>query len=772
MDDDDAPSAPRPPLVGVPSDPGVLSLSLDVDIHKFNDSYQVELRHEDPSNQAELAPLRGEASFDPDGLREFEIDSKAYGKELARQLFGEDKQLVQRFIDIETAARLKGARLSLSLRIDDSAKELHALRWELLAHPTTEECLTTSETLLMSRFIASSDWRAVQLGAKQNLSALIVVSAPAPAKLERMKLAPVDFVAEKRTIERILDENGVAVSVIGGPACPVTLEALVKNLRGVDIVYLVSHGTFSRKDQSAALILQDDEGEAKVVRVEELTRRIRELERPPRLVVVASCQSAGDGEPLVQGATLAMRLAEAGVPAVLAMQGLISMETVEKMMPTFFHELLHDGQIDRALAVARGEVRDQHDAWMPALFMRINDGRLWSDAPASEIPQPIELRQPSGATVVETPGMVALAPPARAWWPLVGGASALLGSAVLTMAFLLGSLWDRSNAAAQTTATGGHALSGDIASGVGTMVPPRPVVASTTEATAESEFTLSKGGRSGRPWTSTFTGMVFIGLKPAVFEMGCPNDDPNYVDGDQVHVVKLTQEFLIGETEVTQRQWKKVMGVNPSQCEFGCGDDLPVQHITWCEALLFLNKLSEADELSPVYTIPPNCEEGAEVKWDTTLDGYRLPTEAEWEYAARAGTKTAYGFDSSASSICSFANLKDQSGSKEIDGHDFVPCDDEYVYAAPVRSFPANPWGLYDVHGNVWEWVWDRHASYPEGPVVDPTGPATGDHSSRGGSWYNTPAKIRSAQRHWDLPGFKLNRIGLRVVRGRGPSPL
>jgi formylglycine-generating enzyme required for sulfatase activity len=480
---------------------------------------------------------------------------------------------------------------------------------------------------------------------------------------------------------------------------------------------------------------------------------------------LASCQSAGDGEALQlgQGSTLATRLAEAGVPAVVAMQGLISMATIEEMMPTFFRELLRDGRIDRALAVARGEVRDHHDGWMPALFMRINDGRLWSDPPANESPERVEVRQPSGATSLETSGAV---PAAQPRWPLVVGVLALVVSLILTLAVLVSSIWGRPTQEPTRVADPGPTQAG---------TPTAPVTAPTTPPTspptADLDFALVEGGPSGRPWTSTSTGMRFIALEPAVFQMGSPADEPGHVAGEQRHVVKLSQGFFIGATEVTGGQWRKLMGSNPSLCEFGCDDDQPVQNITWCDALRFLNELSKADRLPLVYTIPASCEQGGEVKWDTTVDGYRLPTEAEWEYAARAGSTTAHSFDPGAGSICSFANLGDRSASKSLTGHDFATCDDKYEFTAPVKSFPPNTWGLYDVHGNVWEWVWDRHGPYPKDPVVDPIGPSTGsDRNLRGGSFINELDDIRSAERHWEPPNFTLNRIGLRVVRGRGPS--
>jgi WD40 repeat protein len=341
-----------------------------------------------------VAPLRGPANFDLDELLAAEAVAADYGRTLTRQLFS-DPRLAQRFRLIETAAQMRGVALRMSVRIDPSAAELQALRWELLAHPESGERLTTSETVLLSRFMVSHDWRPIQLRAKADLRALVVVSAPEPGKLARLNLAPVDFVVEVRNARRGL--AGIAIDVLGGPAYPVTVDAMLDALRpGVDILYLVSHGMFGRTSGQAGLVLQDEFGEAQIVKAEEFTRRVAELEHLPRLVVLASCQSAGDGQQLGAGerttvqATLAALLADAGVPAVLAMQGHITMATVEAMMPTLFKELLRDGRIDRALAVARGKVRARHDSWMPALFTRLSDGRLWLDKQARTVERAVD----------------------------------------------------------------------------------------------------------------------------------------------------------------------------------------------------------------------------------------------------------------------------------------------------------------------------------------------------------------------------------------------
>jgi len=142
----------------------------------------------------------------------------------------------------------------------------------------------------------------------------------------------------------------------------------------VDILYLAAHGTVANGEPR--IWLEDDDGKAAITSADELTVRIRELQQQPRLIVLASCQSAGKGAGEALQA-IGPQLAQAGVPAVIAMQGNISMDSVKKIMPVFFTELQKDGQIDRALAVARGSIRDAQDYWMPVLFMRLRSGKIW-----------------------------------------------------------------------------------------------------------------------------------------------------------------------------------------------------------------------------------------------------------------------------------------------------------------------------------------------------------------------------------------------------------
>ena len=156
--------------------------TLSISLHRFADSYQVELSHSDPASQAQVAPLRGGAALDPAALLGLQGNPASYGRTLAEQLFS-DRDVKQRFVQVETAAQASGASLRLSLVIDPSAQELQALRWELLRHPETDAALATSEAVLLSRFMVFRDWWPVKLRARAELTALIAVSAPPVATL-------------------------------------------------------------------------------------------------------------------------------------------------------------------------------------------------------------------------------------------------------------------------------------------------------------------------------------------------------------------------------------------------------------------------------------------------------------------------------------------------------------------------------------------------------------------------------------------------------------
>ncbi len=343
--------------------------------------YQVELRFNDPNTQAERSPARGECRINFEELLLCQRDRQLYGRTLAGRLF-ESEPIRSEYRQIKAAVEATDMFLRILLRVGGTAPRLHFLRWELLTDPDTAAPLATSERVLFSRFLASGNWRPIRLRAKQRLKALIAVAAP--SNLEDYRLAPIDAAAE---VERIRGSAaGIQMTVVGLEE-PLTLAALMTALRaGVDLLYLVAHGTLSRLNEPV-LFLQDAAGRAAPVPGQEFAARVSELTEAPRMALLISCESgaredapAPGDEPMAAQAALAPRLAEAGVPAVLSMQGKISMETVKLAMPVFFRELLRDGQIDRALAVTRRAVLERRDHWMLALFLRLKSGRIWYEA--------------------------------------------------------------------------------------------------------------------------------------------------------------------------------------------------------------------------------------------------------------------------------------------------------------------------------------------------------------------------------------------------------
>jgi formylglycine-generating enzyme required for sulfatase activity len=233
-----------------------------------------------------------------------------------------------------------------------------------------------------------------------------------------------------------------------------------------------------------------------------------------------------------------------------------------------------------------------------------------------------------------------------------------------------------------------------------------------------------------------------VRINGGTFAMGSPGSEPERNDSELQHRVTVSS-FYLGRYEVTQREWWEVMGYNPS--EFG-GDDLPVEKVSWYEAVEYCNARSWNEGLTPAYTI-----NGEHVTWNRNANGYRLPTEAEWEYACRAGTTTPYY---TGNSVSGAGWHKGNSGGK----------------THPVGQRQPNAWGLYDMHGNVDEWCWDWGGEYPRGAQTDPTGTGTGPHRViRGGSWWTPESFLRSAWRWFRGSGAdpmaQSGFIGFRVAR-------
>lgn len=353
---------------------------LEIGLHRLDGvSWRAELRYSQAKSDVEQfddRPLT--VALDPEALARLVDDPVAYGRALGRALIGDE--LGSGYREASAVAMARGATLRVRLRIGPDADELHQLRWETLRDPRDGSPLLTDENVVFSRYLTSMDWRDARIRPKSELHALVLAAGGSDVDqygVDRL-LAPVDVPQEVERARAGLQP--LVPRVLAGSDA--TEERLYAELRdGCDILYLVCH-SYLVPGGDAVLLLEDGQGKVAPVRGSALLERIRDLQRLPRLVVLASCQSAGDPHRRRSDdrgvlSALGPRLAQAGVPAVLAMQGNVTMATMADFMPVFFRELQRDGQIDRAVAAARAAVSDHDDWWVPVLFMRLRSGRFW-----------------------------------------------------------------------------------------------------------------------------------------------------------------------------------------------------------------------------------------------------------------------------------------------------------------------------------------------------------------------------------------------------------
>jgi hypothetical protein len=380
---------------------------LEIGLHRHDEVwYRVEPRLLLPDEDAERHPPAAAeilVQFDLDQLGTKAAYDDAYGRLLTDSLFG-PKELKTFFAQARAQlAQDPPVPLRLRLYVGSSAPELHNLRWETLRDPQRPDVLLAlDENVLLSRYLSSSHWRSVRVQARTDLKALVVVANP--DDLAEYDLAEVDVPRELDLAREGLGESPIdALCRCDDPRCddlkvnvlgrPTLLEILDRLRSGYDILYLVAHGKLH--NQVPLVWLEGEAGEADVVKPDGpdgLVTQMALLTQLPRLVVLASCQSAGmavewaskDGGAL---AALGPQLAEAGVPAVVAMQGDVTMDTVKRFTPRFFEVLQEGGQIDGAMAVARRSVRGagRDDWWVPVLFLRLKSGRLFD----ASVPLPV-----------------------------------------------------------------------------------------------------------------------------------------------------------------------------------------------------------------------------------------------------------------------------------------------------------------------------------------------------------------------------------------------
>ncbi len=265
------------------------------------------------------------------------------------------------------------------------------------------------------------------------------------------------------------------------------------------------------------------------------------------------------------------------------------------------------------------------------------------------------------------------------------------------------------------------------------------------------------------------------------YQMGSPADEPCRYDNEgPVHVVRITRPFFMKQSDVTQGEWRSLIGNNPSYFS-SCGDDCPVENVTWHEAVYYANLLSDKEGFELCYTLDDCHKEPGEGMacnvvhfYGLGCNGYRLPTEAEWEYATRAGTTTPFwmGDDSEHGNADPCGNSTPfKSGLAEVAWYSHNSGGKTH----PVAQLKPNPWGLYDVYGNVWKWMndWYDHCyyQYARDFWVDPEGPEVGiARAGRGGAYLSDVRNVRSATRNGS-PGDRYEDLGFRLVRTASAAP-
>jgi formylglycine-generating enzyme required for sulfatase activity len=304
-------------------------------------------------------------------------------------------------------------------------------------------------------------------------------------------------------------------------------------------------------------------------------------------------------------------------------------------------------------------------------------------------------------------------------------------------------------------------------------------------------FSQSSNAQNPKEVTNSI-GVRLLLIPKGSFQMGSTPEEKGSDDDEKQHSVTITHDYYLGVFEVTQAQYKKVMGKNPSYFQGNNvatripakkhpetgrtieeekiipvnTDNHPVEFVSWEEAVEFCKRLSDLPEEKKAGRV------------------YRLPTEAEWEYACRAGTKTAYSFGADRNVLKDFDWFGDNSGGKIINSDRIweKSREDVDIYIEkllenggkthPVGTKKANPWGLYDMHGNVCEWCSDWYVNYPKQAITDPIGPKLGSFRVfRGGSWHYVAAFCRLAFRGRGAPSGRGFDLGFRVALSSSGIP-
>lgn len=345
---------------------------LELYLRNTDDDYTVEVSIKLAHSRAASHPIVGalpRVKLDAQTLRAASLDGRNYGQLLTNMLFS-DSRLRDAFIVARSHTPFR-----FRLRLDPRDLHLHNIRWETLLDINKERPIGISERIRISRYLESADTSILQMRKLENFSALIVAANPTDL-LAAYHLPPVPTVDEVTRVRAALSlpNAPVVAHAINGQRATLNNIATAL-LKRPDVLYIVCHGSFH--DGIPYLWLEKEDGTTAHVTGTAFIERVLSLESPPLLIVLASCKSAGEHDNTEALSALGPQLAAEGIPAVVAMQDNIEMRAVATFMPIFFQELRRDGQVDRAIAVARGSLLELNSWWQPVLWLRMPDGQLW-----------------------------------------------------------------------------------------------------------------------------------------------------------------------------------------------------------------------------------------------------------------------------------------------------------------------------------------------------------------------------------------------------------